>query len=224
MSDFIEIQLDPKLSYGSRLGLSYTTTVVRNTSRKETRFQMQSRGYWDGTISLKDKSGPEMSAISAFYSRVNGKTFAWRFRNYREYYTCIDDYAARTVAPEPITTYAGGTTMQLIHTRNPGLSNAEIVPVTKPDMNSMGATSGTGTVLFQLFRDGSGTPWPSAGNWALDTTTGIVTFNTSQTGHTFSYKGYWDTPMRFDDDSMSASQDDLDVYAWDGIKIVEVQI
>jgi len=212
---FLEIQLNPDIAYGTKGGLSYTSVVVTNQTRVETRFQQQSRGFWKFNLGYNTKSKKVMAGIQAFFQQVQGKTYGWRFRNYREYYTSITDYIDATSPPtpvkEPITTYASGTTMQLIHTRRPGTSTAEIVPIRKPDM----------TVPIKLYRDGSGTEWPNT-NYTLDTTTGIVTFNTSQTGHTFSWLGYWDTPCRFDVDSPDISWDDFDIFSWSGINIMEI--
>jgi uncharacterized protein (TIGR02217 family) len=223
---FIEIQLDPLVGYGTKGGLNYVSTVVSNPARKETRFAQQSRGYWNLNITFSDKSKAQMQAIQAMYSIVQGKVYGFRVRNYREYYTCTDDGVGGTTTQvaEPITTYGGGTTMQLIHTRHPGVSTAEIVLITKPDLNSAGASSGSGTTPFTLYRDGSGTPWPSASNWVLDVTTGIITFNTNQIGHTFKWKGFWDTPVRFDMDASDIEQSDFNIFNWQDISVMEVQI
>lgn len=220
-SDFLEVQLNPKISFGAKGGLGYTTTVITNPTRIETRFRLQSRGYWKMTIPFNIKSKSFIQEVTSFFSLVQGKVYGWRFRNYREYYTCIDNYSSGTIGKEPLI-YSGGTTIQLIHTRNPGLGTSETVLIAKPDLNSYGGTSGTGEITLNLYKDGSGTPWPSSTNWSLDVTTGIITFASDQTGHTFEWEGYWDTPMRSDVDDQEASWDDLDIFNWDGIPILEI--
>lgn len=212
---FQEVELDPLIGYGTKAGLSYVSTVVSNPARKETRFAQQSRGYWNFEISFKDKSKGQILAIQNTYSLVQGKVYGFRFLNYREYYTCLDDFVGGigTLFQEPITTYAGGTTMQLIHTRRPGTSTAEIVLIRKPFLN--------GSIF--LFRDGSGSAWPNT-NYTIDLTTGIVTFNVDQTGHTFEWAGQWDTPVRFDTDDADIEQSDFDVFAWESIKLREIQV
>lgn len=212
MAGFLEYQLDTRISYGTSGGLGYNTTVVSNQTRKETRFILQSRGLWKFSITFKNKSKSFLQGVQAFYASVAGKAYGWRFRNNREYYTCTDDYASGISgwSSEPISTYAGGTTMQLIHTRNPGKATAEIVPIVKPDL----------TLAIILYRDGSLTAWPS-GNYTLNTATGIVTFSVSQTGHTFAWKGQWDTPVRFDVDDSEITWDDYDVANM-SIPIVEI--
>jgi hypothetical protein len=219
---FLEIQLDPLLDWGTKGGLSYNTTVVAGIAHgPESRFPMQSRGYWKLSINLTTKSKNAMKVISAHFAAAQGKAWGWRFRNLREYFTSTDN--GQTFASESLPLYTSGTTMQLYHQRVYA-GRTETVPIRKPDMNSAGGTTGTGATPFHLYRDGSSTPWPSSGNWSLDVTTGIVTFNTNQVGHTFAWDGYWDTPMRFDVDDQTAAWSDFDVMDWDSINILEVPV
>jgi uncharacterized protein (TIGR02217 family) len=217
---FLEIQLDPNTNWGTTGGLSYNTIVVANPSRSaETRFPQQSRGYWNLSINLTDKSQDQMKDIASHFDAVEGKAWGWRFRNKREYFTSND--GCKTRAPEALTLYAGGTTLQLTHVRS-SLGRTSIIPIRKPDLNSVGGITGTGTTPFTLYING--VAWASSGNWTLDTTTGIITFASDQTGNTFMWDGEWDTPMRFDVDDQTASWDDFDVLAWDSINIMEIQV
>lgn len=214
-SSFLEIQLDPKIGYGTSGSLGHTTTVVTNPARKETRFPLQSRGYWKLAITFNTKGKNQMEAIHQHFDAVGGKAYGWRLRNYREYYTCTDDYAStsRVPTPEPITTYTSGTTLQLMHTRRPGTTNVQILPVRKPDMS----------VPIILYRDSPSSVYSSS-NYTVDTTTGIVTFSTNQVGHTFYWSGYWDTPCRFDIDDGDIKWTDFNSFDWDGINVMEIQV
>lgn len=197
---FLELQLDPNISYGATGGLSFNTLVVGNPSRIETRFQQQNRGYWKLTISLNDKSKTQMQAIQDHFEAVRGKTYGWRFRNKRNYIANNE--------PVPLLT---GTTMQLRKTRTvAGVTTVELIR--KPDM--------TLPITIQK----NGTDFPAAGNWTLDTTTGIVTFTTDQTGSTFTWSGEHDMAARFDVDDFGAGWEDFDVFSLDSINIMEIQV
>ncbi len=202
---FLEMQLDPLISYGTKGGLTYSTMVVSNPSRIETRYPQRSRGYWNFEISLNDKTKVKMNAISAFFAAVQGKSWGWRFRNWREY-QCTN---------EPIPGFAGGTTMQLTRLRKLTTGGVqETVLIKKPDL----------LIPITLQRNtGSGfLPFPSAGNWTLDVTTGLVLFNANQTGNTFTWTGQHDMAARFDTDLMDATQSDFDQFDWESLQIMEI--
>lgn len=196
---FLEIQLDPRLSSGSSGGLTYSTIVVSNPAENETRFPQRSRGYWAMTLSMADRSKDELNNLTNHFAAVQGKSLGWRFRNEREY----------IAINETLIYFPTGTTAQLSIKRK---LSGEIVKIKKPDM----------ATPITLTRDGNN--FPSTDNWSLDTTTGIITFNEDQTGHGFTWSGFFDTPMRFDDDNQDAAQSDIDIFSWDEIKIKEVQV
>jgi uncharacterized protein (TIGR02217 family) len=220
--DFLEMQLVTRIS-GSKGGLSYISIVVTNPSVLDTTFPQTSRGYWKTELDLSQRSKNEMKAITAFWAAAKGKSVGWRYRNLREYYTSSDAGVGGIQAPESIPGYTSGTSMQLTHIRTQ-FGDPETVLITKPDINSMGGTTGDGSVPFYLYRDGSPTPWPSASNWTLDVTKGIVTFASDQTGHTFEWYGSWDQPTRFDVDDQDAAWVDFDVMEWKSIKLQEIQL
>jgi len=198
-ADFLEIQLDPRLSSGTSGGLSYSTVVVSNPSNNETRFPQRSRGYWVLTLNMTDRSKEELDNLTNHFAAVKGKNLSWRFRNEREY----------IAVNEPIIYFPTATTAQLSIKRK---VSGEIVKIKKPDMERP----------ITLIRDGIA--FPSTDNWSLDITTGIITFTTDQTGHGFTWSGYFDTPARFDNDEQDASQSDIDIFSWDSIKVREVQV
>ena len=100
-----------------------------------------------------------MKAISDFFAAVQGKSWGWRFRNWREY-QCIN---------EPISGFTGGTTMQLTRLRTLAAGGVqETVIIKKPDL----------VLPITLTRDG--TAFPSSGNWTLpkiDWTLSSITLN-----------------------------------------------
>lgn len=200
MPTFLELQLDPLVSQGTKGGLAFNTLVVANPTRAEQRFQQQSRGYWKLTINLLDKSKVQMQAIADHFEAVRGKTYGWRFRNFRNYIA--------TNEPVPL---IDATHMQLIKTRTKG-GITTVESIRKPDM----------TLPITLTRNGSS--FLSAGNWSLDTTTGIVTFLASQTGNNFTWSGQHDMAARFDVDDFGATWTDFDIFDLDSINVMEIQV
>jgi uncharacterized protein (TIGR02217 family) len=198
---FLELQLDPLVSYGTSGGPGFSTLVVSNNSRNEQRVQQQSRGYWKLALSFSDKSKTQLTTIQNHFAVVMGKTYGWRFRNWRDY----------QATNEPIAALSTPTTMQLTKTITMG-GISTVTLIRKPDM----------VLPITLTRDGAA--FPSSGNWTLDTTTGIVTFTASQTGHVFTWTGQYDMAARFDVDDMGGSWDDFNVFSWPSINIMEIQV
>lgn len=198
---FLEMQLDPLISYGTKGGLSYSTVVVTNPSRIETRYPQRSRGYWNFDLNLSDKTKVKMNAINSFFAAVQGRSWGWRFRNWREY-QCTN---------EPLPAYSGGTTLQLTRARILAAGGVqETVIIKKPDL----------TLPITLTRNG--VAFPTSANWTLNVTTGIVTFSADQTGNLFTWTGQHDMPARFDVDEMEAAQNDFDQFDWESLKIMEI--
>ena len=200
MTTFLELQLDPLVSQGTKGGLAFNTLIVANPTRSEQRYQQQSRGYWKLSLNLLDKSKTQMQAIQNHFEAVRGKTYGWRFRNYRNYIALNE--------PIPL---LDSTHLQLVKTRTTG-GIVTVEAIRKPDM----------ALPITITRNS--TPFPSAGNWTLDTTTGIVTFVASQTGNLFSWSGQHDMAARFDVDDFGATWSDFDIFDWDSINIMEIQV
>lgn len=198
---FLEIQLDKNISYGAQGGPFYQTLVMSTPSRAETRLSQTSRHFRKWKLPLTDKSLVQMQALEQFIIATRGKMNGFRFLDKRDY----------TATNEPLT-YTSGTTVQLIKTYNM-YGVTEVRPIRKPQ---------TGVVPLTLQRDGAA--WISAGNWSLNTTTGIVTFTADQTGHVFTWSGQFDVPVRFDVDEMQATWEDFDVLSWDSVDILEIAV
>lgn len=192
---FDEVLFPLGLSTGSTGGPSYKTSVIPASSGYEQRNAVWARGRLKWTLA-KDLIKPaNRDILVTFFRARNGRLRAFRFRD------PFDNQATGQVL-----SYGGGLTFQLIKTYGDA-GNSETRIIKKPVAGSI-----------TLTRDGAA--FPAAGNWAVDTTTGIGTLTADQAGHILAATFQFDTPARFDQDEMSLNLQDL--YAsWDNITILE---
>ena len=202
---FLEIQLDKDVSYGAEGGPVFQTVVITTPSRQEQRIQQNSRHYRSYKVMLHDKTLVAIQALESMFIAAQGKTNGFRFKDNREYKATL----------EPLSNYAGGLTVQLIKTYGAAYGRAEVRPIRKPQENITAIT---------LYRDGSPTAWSRSGNWSVDDTSGVVTFNTDQTGHTFTWSGEFDVPVRFDTDVMNPLWEEFGRIHWDSVPLVEIVV
>lgn len=198
---FDEVQLDPGISYGASGGPYYVTLVIKTPSQAETRVVQSPRAFRKWKVDLSTKSRLNMITLQQFFILRMAKARGFRFKDWTDY----------KVALEPLV-YTSGLTLQLTKTYTDPF-RTEVRPIRKPVIGSV-----------VLYRDGSATPWTATSNWAIDTTTGIITFAASQVGHTFKWSGNFDTPARFDFDEMQIVYTDFDILDWKSINILEIPV
>ncbi len=192
---FDEVLFPPGLSTGSAGGVTYRTSVVPAASGYEQRNAAWPSGRLKWTLS-KDLIKPAMrDQLISFYRARQGRLRAFRFRD------PFDNQAAGQVL-----NYSGGLTFQLIKTYGDA-ANTETRIIKKPVAGSV-----------TLTRDG--VSFPAAGNWAIDSTTGIGTLAANQAGHTLAASYSFDVPSRFDFDELSMSLEN-NYVSWGNITLLE---
>lgn len=132
------------------------------------------------------------AVIVAFFKARKGRTFGFRFRDWSDYRVLLEPLIA-------------GATMQLQKTYSDA-GGSEVRKIVKPD------NDGT----FQLYDNAS--PVTSSVNY----TTGIVTPTTYNAGHTYTWSGGFDVPMRFDVDKLTFIQDNVGSRTIQSLPIVEL--
>lgn len=195
-SVFDEILFPLGISYGSQGGPEYRTAVVPAASGYEQRQGAWANGRLTWDVSKGLQKPEQVTQLIAFFRARKGRLRAFRFRD------PLDNKATNEALPN-----TGGTVLQLqkVYLSGP---IAEVRCIQKPS---------PGTVTLTL----NGANWPAPGNWALDTTTGLVTLAQAQPGAVIAWSGVFDMPARFDTDMMNLRADDL-YAAWESIKVVEV--
>lgn len=198
MTGFHEIRFPERFAYGSTRTLDYVCVVYENSRHVEHRVGLSPVGRLMYLIMKENLTFDDVAELEAFYRGRKGKTYGFRFKDFEGY----------RVTDESLT-YSSGTTVQLIKTFDDGLET-EVKTILKP-------VAGTVT----LKRDG--TAFASSGNWTLDTETGVVTFTADQTGHTFTWSGEYDIPVRFNS-TMATTRMSRMVAEWRTIELVELLV
>jgi uncharacterized protein (TIGR02217 family) len=196
---FHEVRFPTDISYGSEGGPEFSTEVVVLGSGHEQRNinWTYPRERWNVAYGVKTKA--ILQALLEFFYARQGRAYGFRFKNH-------DDFEG--LAEQIGVGDSSETQFQLvkIYTSGPGALTRKI---TKP-------VAGTVTV----FKDSV----PDVGGWTIDTTTGIVTFNSAPSGGEILTATFeFDVPMRFDTDHLPVNLSTYEARAAD-VPLVEIRV
>jgi len=197
MSGFDEIRLPELEAYGSTRKVIYSTSVYENDTFVEHRVSKSPKGRRKYTISKENLSNEEVLTLENFFIARKGSAYGFRYKDWADY----------KATDEPLVN-GGGTTIQLIKTYGDSIRE-EVRKIIKP-------VSGSVTLKKE------GVAWASSGNWSLDTTTGIITMNTSHPGDEITWSGEFDTPVRYVGDEFNAQWESLMIFNCDNIELLEL--
>jgi uncharacterized protein (TIGR02217 family) len=202
-STFREEQFPTDISYGSRGGSGFKTTVFATTAGFEQRNinWSQSKGAWDVAYGIKTLD--QMSDLIAFFMTMMGKAYAFRFKDWADFQISnqqIGTGDGKTASFQLSKTYQVGTF---------GFTRTILKPV-------------AGTLTTVLVGGALANPQPT-----INTTTGLLTFNglapVVGAPIVVSYVEF-DVPARFDIDKLDISQDFYEVESIASIPVVEVRL
>lgn len=207
-STFREVQFPQDISYGSKGGSNFDTTVFESSSGREQRNVNWSlvKGKWD--VSYGIKTLDQMSTLITFFMVMQGKAYAFRFKDWADY----------QLNNMQIGTGNGTQTvfqMVKIYTVTDMISSAVYSysrPITKPVPNTLSGISVGGSIV-------------STSTYTLDYTTGLITFNTAPANNAAIVIPYceFDVPARFDTDRLDVSQEYFETETWSDIPVVEIK-
>jgi uncharacterized protein (TIGR02217 family) len=202
-STFIETQFPPDISYGSKGGSGFSTTVFETTSGYEQRNVNWSNSRAKYDISYGIRYTTDITTVVNFFMAMQGKAYAFRFKDWADY-----QITNQQIGLGDGTT----TTFQLGKTYSDPLNQQSF---TRTIMKPVSGTLTTVTV--------GGTPTTA---FSLDYTTGIFTFSSAPAATHPVVVEYveFDTPCRFDTDNLSISQDFWNVESWENIPVIEVKL
>ena len=197
---FHEIQFPSEISYGAQGGPAFNTTVVTLKSGRETANQnwSEARIKWDVSTAVKQRD--ELDQLLAFFRGRKGRLHAFRFKDWSDY-----------IVENEVIAIGDGTetAFQLIKTYDDSLVETVRI-ISKPVPNTV-----------RIFLDGN----ELGSGWTVDTTTGIVTFNTAPAnGEEITATFEFDIPARFESDELKVSIDGFDVYFGQSVNIIEVRV
>ena len=205
LPEFIEAPRFPTgISYGSSGGPQFRVEIRGSSSGREKRnllWQDPRRSYDAGKQFLTDA---QRTTLITFFHLVRGPLIGFRYKDEFDYSVTDEPFGSGDDAE---------VDFQLIKTYDDVLapSGAEYVrTIAKP-------VSGSVTI----YDDGSPV---DPGDYTLDTTTGIVTFDTAPvTGHALTWTGEFDVPVRFDVDVQDLSQPVFDQAEWQ-VPLIEIRV
>lgn len=205
---FIETQFPADISYGSKGGSGFNTTIFETTSGFEQRNinWSKSKGKWDVSYGIKNRA--QMDDVIQMFMACQGKAVAFRFKDWADYYVANQEIGigdGTTAAFFIVKVYADANTQTTF-----------LRFIAKPVQGTLQA------VLV------NGAPKTEGTHFDIDYTTGILTFragNIPTTGQAIviTYIEF-DVPARFDTDDLDVKQDFWEVESWDTIPIVEVRL
>ncbi len=187
---FHEVQLDTRISYGARGGPGFNTAIVRADSVQEERVERWGGAVrnWDIAYGVKNlDNGP--SLIIDFHVARAGAAHGFRFKDHSDF----SSSASKRGTPadtDQVLGFGDGvtTTFQLRKAYTSG-GHTVYRSIEKPVAGSV-----------VIARDAIA--FASSGNWTVNTTNGVVTFNVAPGSGVEIAAGFlFDTPVRFGDDT-----------------------
>ena len=198
---FIEVAFPSDIAYGSSGGPEYSTDIVITHGGYEQRNVNWSQARAKYNVAHGVKTQSQLDALIVFFRARKGRAVGFRFKDWSDY----------KVTAQVIGTGNGtNTAFQLVKAYISG-GITETRTITKPVV---------GTVNVYI----AGVLQTSTA-YALDTTTGIITFTTAPASSAIITADFqFDVPARFDTDTLSAKLDSYGVNSWSNIPILEVRV
>jgi uncharacterized protein (TIGR02217 family) len=198
MTTFIETPRFPDdISFGSRGGPSWATTVVETDSGAEKRNQRWSYPRHQYDVAYGVNTLARLENLLGYFHVVAGRAIGFRYKDWLDYKSCL-----RSATPAATDCYIGaGTgalaTFQLYKSYAQG-AYARYRKILKPI---------SGTLLVSV----NGVTQTETTNYAVDYTTGVITFAVGSipaNGLVVRAGFEFDVPVRFDTDELSVNIND----------------
>ena len=200
MTDFEEVQFPDDISYGATGGPVFSTDVVSTFSGHEQRNSnwQQARARYNVASGVKTET--QWKALISFFRARRGKAVGFRYKDWSDFQGTNEQIGIGDDVQadfQLVKLYASG-------------SVAVSRDVTKP-------VAGTVDIYVDSILQVSGV--------TVDTTTGIVTFDTPPAmGEVVTADFEFDVPVRFDSDELQLSIDSYDAGNWRNIQLIEVRV
>jgi uncharacterized protein (TIGR02217 family) len=220
---FHEDRFPDDISYGTRFGPGFSTSVVRVASGAEERVSRWAAPLYRGNAAYGVKTWDQLDQVVNHYLARRGPANAFRWKDFRDYASTSTgrtpdtdpDAGAITDTDQTIGTGDDDTTQfQLKKTYSSGSESLERV-IEKPV---------AGTVVVAV----NGVSQSEGSDFTVNATTGVVTFAVAPTaGHAVTAGFEFDVPVRYgeevDEDALQVSIDSFDSGSIPDIPVVEVR-
>lgn len=215
MPAFHEIQFPGKISYGSTGGPKRLTQIVGLKSGFEERNQTwaHSRRKYNAGIGVQKLGGTPQAIqmVLQFWEARSGPLYGFRWKDWTDFTSHFGGWRVSPAFDDQTIGAGDGvtTTFQLVKSYE-DTAGTYVRPINKPV---------SGTVLIGLGGVNQ------ASGWTVDTTTGIVTFDTAPGNGVQVSAGYeFDVPVRFDEDELELSVDAFDAGSVPAIDVIEIRV
>lgn len=202
---FVNERFPVDVSYGSRGGPTFKTTVFEASSGAEQRQSLwaKARGKYNVSHGIRDKT--DMDTVLSFFFNMRGKATAFRFKDWADYEVINQQIGIGNSVQTTFDIYKEYVTGAVTPYRRDIL---KIVPSTLLQM-MVGTTTLNVTVDF-----------------TVDTSAGRVTFLAPPpSGEAVKViRCEYDVPARFDTDEMPINHEAFLTESWNDIPIVEVRL
>lgn len=187
---FHEVRFPDAISRGARGGPERRTQVVELASGDEERNASWANSRRRYDVAYGIRRADDLAAVVAFFEARNGRLYGFRFKDWADYKSCLP---SQPPAPLDQQIGVGDGTRTAFPLVKHYASGAQVWTrvITKPV---------AGTLRLAL----GGVE--QAGGWALDTTSGFVTFAAPPATGTPITAGFeFDVPVRFDTDTLDVT-------------------
>ena len=189
---FHEVRFPDDISRGARGGPERRTQIVELASGDEERNASWSNSRRRFDVAYGIRRADDLAAVVAFFEARNGRLHGFRFKDWGDHKSCLPS-GTPSPTDQAIGTGDGATTAFQLAKRYASGGQTWVRTITKP-------VAGTVRVAF----DGA----EQLGGWTVDTTTGVVTFDTAPTAGVAITAGFeFDVPVRFDTDALDVTLD-----------------
>lgn len=205
---FIEQRFPPNISYGSKGGPSFNTSVFTASSGYEQRNINWEAARCKYDVSHGIRSTEDMNDVLDFFYAVKGRATGFRYKDWADYKLTqglIGTGNASETAFQIVKKYTVGSE---VYTRN---LRKIVTPSVGPPVIPFEVY--VNDVLKTITTD-----------YTINYNTGVITFTSPPAnGHTIKVTCEFDVPVRFDTDEMMTTLEAFELQTWDGIPLVEIK-
>jgi len=189
---FHEVRFPDDISRGARGGPERRTQIVELASGDEERNASWANSRRRYDVAYGIRRADDLAAVVAFFEARNGRLHGFRFKDWGDYKSGLPS-AAITPTDQEIGTGNGSLTEFALLKRYSSGAQSWTRAISKP-------VAGSVRVALGGVEQMSG--------WSVDTTTGVVTFDTAPAAGVAITAGFaFDVPVRFDTDALDVTLD-----------------
>src|ERR1700746_1840751 len=195
---FLEETFPACASFGYQASPGYSVQVTPMWSVLEARTRMWSRPLLRFQVRVGPQLTEEVQKVIEFWHAVGGKECGFRIKDWSDYLSC---HVGETATPfdQPIAIEGSPGAFHLIKQYVAG-ARTQLREITKPVAGTIRIANESGVEQ-------------AASHWTLDTTTGVVTPTGGFVGTPTTWGGEFDVPVRFDEDALPVTIDEISVQS-----------